>query len=61
MERIPPPPDNTTEPLRALIFDSAYDLYKVAGPPLLAFSYLVIYVQHCYLKPKNDIFGGSFT
>jgi len=28
VERIPPPPDNTTEPLRALIFDSAYDLYK---------------------------------
>lgn len=29
VERIPPPPDNRSKPLRALIFDSYYDSYKV--------------------------------
>ena len=28
VKRIPPPPDNTHKPLRALIFDSYYDAYK---------------------------------
>ena len=28
VKRIPPPPDNTNKPLRALIFDSYYDAYK---------------------------------
>ena len=28
VKRIPPPPDNTRKPLRALIFDSYYDAYK---------------------------------
>lgn len=28
VKRIPPPPDNTHKPLRALIFDSYYDPYK---------------------------------
>ena len=28
VQRIPPPPDNTDRPLRALIFDSYYDAYK---------------------------------
>jgi len=28
VKRIPPPPDNTNRPLRALIFDSYYDAYK---------------------------------
>ena len=28
MQRVPPPPDTTRDPLRALIFDSYYDPYK---------------------------------
>ncbi len=34
VQRIPPPPDNTDRPLRALIFDSYYDAYKASGPAL---------------------------
>ena len=30
VRRIPPPPDRTAEPLRALIFDSYYDPYKAS-------------------------------
>ncbi len=30
VQRIPPPPDNTHRPLRALIFDSYYDAYKAS-------------------------------
>lgn len=41
VQRIPPPPDNTARPLRALIFDSYYDAYK-AGPALSA---------RCHAKP----------
>ena len=29
VRRVPPPPDNRHKPLRALIFDSYYDPYKV--------------------------------
>ena len=29
VQRIPPPPNRSSEPLRALIFDSYYDSYKV--------------------------------
>jgi translation elongation factor EF-4 len=29
VDRIPPPPDTRSKPLRALIFDSKYDPYKV--------------------------------
>lgn len=32
VRRIPPPPDNRHKPLRALIFDSYYDAYKVHHP-----------------------------
>lgn len=32
VERIPPPPNNIDKPLRALIFDSYYDSYKVSTP-----------------------------
>ena len=37
VKRIPPPPDNTHKPLRALIFDSYYDAYK-AMPYVLSCS-----------------------
>lgn len=33
VRRIPPPPDTRTKPLRALIFDSKYDPYKVGSVP----------------------------
>lgn len=36
MARIPPPPETLDRPLRALIFDSYYDAYKVGRQPLLA-------------------------
>lgn len=39
VKRIPPPPDNTHKPLRALIFDSYYDAYK-------AMPYLLICTSH---------------
>ncbi len=35
VERIPPPKDARSEPLRALIFDSYYDAYKVGLPHVL--------------------------
>lgn len=34
VRRVPPPQDNRHKPLRALIFDSYYDPYKVCTPYL---------------------------
>ena len=56
VRRIPPPPDRTAEPLRALIFDSYYDPYKASVRSVLC-------VQLSSLRPDScnpGHRGGTF-
>lgn len=50
VRRIPPPPDNRHKPLRALIFDSYYDAYKVQQA-------IHLRMQMCCLTVLSWMFG----
>ena len=53
VKRIPAPQDTAKKPLRALIFDSHYDSYKVHAQPIIRKHLSALFVQCCKLPGRH--------